>query len=105
MTYRYTILITGSTGFCGSYLCKYFEDKSDKYLVYTTSRSNQSNPNYKQHDLFTPVPIELFPKKIDCIIHCAANLEQHTSEFSVIRDNLKTSFNICQYAIKARCQQ
>ena len=104
MAHRYSILITGSTGFCGSYLRKYFEDKRDKFQIYTTSRKKESNSNYIQHDLFDTIPIHLFPKKIDCIIHCAANLEQHTSDFSIINDNLKTSFNICQYAIEAKCQ-
>ena len=103
MNHQYSILITGSTGFCGTYLSKYFKDRNNKFQVYTTSRRKQSNSNHKQHDLFVPVPIGLFPKKIDCIIHCVGNLE-HISEFSVINDNLKTGFNICQYAIKAKCQ-
>jgi len=104
MIHRYTILITGATGFCGSYLSKYFKNKNKEIQVYTTSRKKQSNSNHIQHDLSIPVPTNLFPKKIDCIIHCAANLEQHNTEFTVINENLKTSFNICQYAIKAKCQ-
>jgi nucleoside-diphosphate-sugar epimerase len=103
MTDRYSILITGSNGYCGSYLYKYFKNQSDKFQVFSTSRRKQSIANHIQHDLFNPIPINLFPKKIDCIIHCAGNLE-HTSKFSVVKDNLKMGFNICQYAIKAKCQ-
>jgi len=103
MTDQYSILITGSNGYCGSHIYKHFKNKNDKFQVYSTSRRNQLNSNHIQHDLFNPISINLFPKKIDCIIHCAGNLE-HTSEFSVVKDNLKMGFNICQYAIKAKCE-
>ena len=65
MIHRYTILITGATGFCGSYLSEYFKNKNKEIQVYTTSRKKQSNSNHIQHDLSIPVPTNLFPKKID----------------------------------------
>ena len=63
MTDRYSILITGSNGYCGSYLYKYFKNQSDKFQVFSTSRRKQSIANHIQHDLFNPIPINLFPKK------------------------------------------
>lgn len=100
-----TILVSGSSGLCGSFISEYLKQKTDKYDVFTTSRQPSNSTNHIIHDLFHPIPFDSFPSEIDCIIHCAGNINQDSTTYSVIDENMKISFNLIQYAskINTRC--
>jgi nucleoside-diphosphate-sugar epimerase len=86
------ILITGSSGFCGSFLKDHFL-KNRTHNIYKLSRS-QENGNHVVFDLKNPIPTSLFPEKIDCILHCASIVDEKSSNYSIFEDNLKIAYNI-----------
>lgn len=97
-----TILITGSSGFCGSYLVDYFQEKPNQYVVFSTSRRPKNRPNHILHDLHLPLNLKLFPKQVDTIIHCAANVNEKTCDYNIIENNMRMSFNTMKYALKVK---
>ncbi len=98
------ILITGSSGFCGSFLANYFTKKSDQYTVYTTSRNNSNNPNHIIHDLSNPIPMEKFPDNLDGVIHCASVVEQNQMNFDIVEKNLRLYYNLLKFTSKLKIQ-
>ena len=91
------VLISGASGLCGLHLVNYLDPKKN-FEVFTTSRSILDRRNHIQHDLRKPVTTDIFPKKIDCIVHCAARVDEQDTSFDVINQNLKTTFNLLKYA-------
>lgn len=94
---RKIILITGSSGLCGSYLTEFFE-KTKEFEVYSTSRKTKSRENHLIRDLSKTIPKNIFPQKIDFIIHCAFNVNQNNNDFNVINQNLQITKNLLEYA-------
>lgn len=89
------ILITGSSGFCGSFLKNYFI-KKQIHNIFTLSRS-QENGNHRVFDLKNPIPKSLFSEKIDCVLHCASIVDEKSSNYSIFEDNLKIAYNIQKF--------
>ena len=64
------ILLTGSTGFIGSFMIKYFENKNIGYK--SISRSKNHKPNNFQINLDESVDISSILDGVDVVIHAAA---------------------------------
>lgn len=86
------ILITGSSGFCGSFLKKYFE-KNNSNTIFSISRKSE-NGHHILFDLRNPIPESLISENIDCVIHCASVVDEKHSDYSILDDNLKIAYNI-----------
>lgn len=99
---RKTILITGATGMCGQYISRYLQDKPDRYLVYTTGRRALEYERHICHDLEHPLPMDVFPKEVDYIVHCAALVDETNWEYSLIDTNVKITYNTINYAQKVQ---
>lgn len=95
------ILITGYSGLSGSYIGAYLQTMENIYTVFTTSRNETSKPKHIVHDLLEPIPLSKFPSKIDCVIHCAACVDEHDTSYAVIDHNLRSSFHVIKYAIES----
>jgi nucleoside-diphosphate-sugar epimerase len=96
-----SILVTGASGMCGQYIYQHFL-KGKGYLVYTTSRRPVEYARHICHDLNDPLGFEKFPKKVDLIVHCAALVDETTAEYSVVDANVRSMFNVVNYALSAR---
>lgn len=99
-----TVLITGSSGFCGSYIANYLE-KKQLYKIFTTSRKKTNKTNHISYDLTSSISNNIFPKKLDCIIHCASNMDQKNEDYEIINTNLRIGYNLRQYAIQNEVKQ
>lgn len=95
------ILITGYSGLCGSYIGTYLQTVGDKYSIFTTSRNKISKDQHVVHDLLEPISLNNFPHDIDCIIHCAARVDERDASYAVIDHNLRTSFHVMKYALES----
>jgi nucleoside-diphosphate-sugar epimerase len=90
-----TLLITGASGLCGSYLTNFFMKKDLE--LYTTSRK-KSNKKYNiSCDLTDFDDLKKLPKKVDYIIHCASVVDEINSDFKILENNLKIGFNLSHY--------
>lgn len=99
------VLVTGSSGFCGSFITEYFENKKESFTVFRTSRKKNDHSLHIFQDLLEPLPQNNFPSKIDCIIHCAASVDETDSTYSIIDNNLRSSFHVMKFAVatKTKC--
>jgi len=95
------ILITGSSGFCGSFLANELKNYND-LEIYTTSRKNITTDNHIKHDFLEPAPENLFPERIDCIIHCASEVLQSSTDFKIIHNNLLICYNVLKLALSKK---
>lgn len=95
------ILITGSSGFCGSFLANELKNYND-FEIYTTSRKNIATDNHIKHDFLEPAPENLFPERIDCIIHCASEVLQSSTDFKIIHNNLLICNNVLKLALSKK---
>lgn len=98
------VLISGGCGLCGSEMLKHFRSLGD-WDVWSVDRKSANVPQSVCFDLCEPVsPGENgFPDEIDAVVHTAASLDQHTTNFSVIDANVRSTFNMVEYARKAGC--
>lgn len=80
---------------------KYLQAMDDKYSVFTTSRTEILKSQHISHNLLEPLSLSKFPHKIDCIIHCAARLDEGDTSYAVIDHNLRSSFHVMKYAIES----
>lgn len=76
--YPKTALVTGARGFIGSHLARHLSLQG--WLVYGQSRESDSRVNFEGQGsiklIATPISmagLELVPKPIDCIFHCASS--------------------------------
>ena len=77
-----TILITGASGFVGSYLASKFSEKKQKLFLISKKKRFVINGNkIKQIDINNYKKLEkLFKNKIDYVIHCASLNEKLTNK-------------------------
>ena len=98
------ILITGSSGFCGSYLSNYFKENTNEYTVYTTSRTKLNSENHIIHDLSNTILENIFPDNLDCVIHCASEVDQNKTNFDIIENNLRLYYNLLKFTSNSKIQ-
>lgn len=82
------ILITGATGFIGSNLFSFLENKYD---VYGTSRTLMNSKKYIKINLLYPNKLDNVSHDFDVIIHCASILatKDNNNNINLLYDNLK----------------
>jgi 2-alkyl-3-oxoalkanoate reductase len=96
-----TILITGSSGFIGSQLCRYLVGLG--HIVYGIGRRPMPNTTYKyiQHDLAQPLHLNLKP---DIVIHAAALSSPWGSRKSFEKNNVLATQNVIDFCKQARAK-
>lgn len=97
------ILLTGSTGFIGSFMIKYFEKKNIGYK--SVSRSKNPKPNNFQINLDESVDLSSILDGVDVIIHAAAKAHvlneydsMHALEYRKI--NTLATLNLAKQSIE-----
>lgn len=106
---KINILLTGGTGFLGSFLVKKIISKSDSYnliiLKRTTSNMKRLNKIKKQIQVYNLDEIELSTvfkeNKIDIIIHTAVEYGKNSSDcIKILNTNLMFPISLLEEAIK-----
>ena len=97
MQNKYRILVTGATGLCGKNIVDYFQRNSN-YEVFLTSRKFNDTQNKIKCDLTKFSNIKKLPRKVNCIIHCAATVNEKEQNFEIIKNNLLIMHNLLEYA-------
>lgn len=99
-----TILITGSSGFVGSYLALKFSKQNRKLLLISKNKRFSINKNLiQQVDINNLKKLEgLFKNKIDYIIHCASLNESLTNKHKKLAYStaIKGTENLLKLSIK-----
>ncbi len=105
-----TILITGSCGFIGKNLLQRL-NKNKKFNLIATYNNNSPEKNndvkFIKIDLNDKNKYSKLPKKLDCVIHLAANREsllKHNEGDKQIYQNFNITQNLANYCIKINCQ-
>ena len=99
-----SILITGASGFVGSYLASKFSKQNRKLLLISKKKKFSINRNLiQQVDINNLKELEkLFKNKIDYIIHCASLNESLTNKYKKLAYStaLKGTENLLKLSIK-----
>lgn len=98
-----SILLTGSRGFIGSYLTKYFSKKN--YMVYCISRKNKKNKKnifYIKCDLNKEIKLN---RTFDIVIHLAAKSPINKLNSDGFKNNIRITKNLVEYLQKNRPQK
>ncbi|MDN5062713.1 NAD-dependent epimerase/dehydratase family protein [Aliarcobacter butzleri] len=95
------ILLTGSTGFLGTYIKNNIDNKYD--ILYGTT-SNTNNKNYLKFDLlYRNIKKVLENETVNCIIHNAAIIPKNFDEatYELFLENTEMMKNLYEYAKKS----
>ncbi|MDA9799988.1 NAD-dependent epimerase/dehydratase family protein [Gammaproteobacteria bacterium] len=102
------ILLTGSTGFIGSFLCNFFNINNIQFK--STSRSDNSQPNNFKIDLNEHTDLHDLLKNTDVVIHTAAKAHamdqlepHHLNEYRKI--NTLATINLARQSIKSNVKK
>ena len=99
-----SILITGASGFVGSYLAEKFSKQKKKLYLISKKKKFSINKNLiKQIDINNYKELEkLFNNKIDYVIHCASLNETLTNKYKKLAYStaLKGTENLLKLSIK-----
>ena len=100
------ILITGSNGFIGQYLHKYFKYKNANLIFATTSNSTGKD-FCKVNSLYSNISTVLENISIDVIIHAASIIPKSFSDsnFKLFQDNTIMMNNLSEFAINRQVEK
>lgn len=92
------LLVTGASGVSGREIARHFRGLPD-FRVITTNRGLLDG-HHVPHDLLEPLPIGsgMFPERIDAIIHTAAEVDEASTDCTIIHRNVSAMSNIVAYA-------
>jgi len=111
-----SILITGTSGFIGSYLSNFLVKQMPHMLIYGVSRSNPIT-NVDCHNNFESISCDLrslanvkktLPSKVDAIIHLAADARSFLTSSEASQQflsNLTITSNLLEYAQNAQVKR
>jgi len=91
------ILVSGCTGFIGSWLVKDLSEK--KYQIYCLSKSIHKTDisTHIRHNFSSSFDCHNLPKKIDCIIHSAATMDKNLNEDKIFKINTLSTLDLLNY--------
>jgi UDP-glucose 4-epimerase len=92
------VLVTGASGLCGAHVADRLSAQPDRFVVTTTARRSLERAGYVRHDLRAPIPDNVFPERVDAIVHCAAAVDEHAEGYTIVDDNLRAVFNLVALA-------
>lgn len=91
------ILVTGCTGFIGSYIVRALTERRDKVSCISRSLGCPQG-GHTLLDLSKELDRERLPDSIDCILHLAATMDKEMAEDEMFRINTLASLNLLSYA-------
>lgn len=101
------ILVTGSNGFLGEYLCEYFSKQNYSILAHTRStqkyiHSNIENINFDLHENLEKICFD----QVEVVIHCAgrAHIMNETADSPLEayrKTNVQGTLNLAQKAVQS----
>ncbi len=104
-----TTLITGASGFVGSYLASKFLEKKHNLILINKKKIFSINKNLiDQVDITDLSKLErLFKKKIDCVIHCASLNEKLTNKYKDLayKTAIKGTENLLKLSVKYKVKK
>lgn len=93
-----SVLVTGASGLCGAHVADWLAADPDRFVVATTARRPLDRVEYVRHDLRTAIPDDVFPERLDAIVHCAAAVDEHAEGYDIVDDNLRAAVNLLALA-------
>lgn len=94
------ILVTGASGYLGSYLMKLFDDGKHEVKGIVKKIDQNNDSRLIEADLSYPIEFDYCP---DCIVHAVVcKPEKGNDIYDYIRGNVDTTRNIIDYALKKR---
>lgn len=84
----YTVAVTGATGFVGSFVADYLESKG--YKIFRFGRKNKKDT--LQWDITRGIYTDFI--KVDCVIHCAASVDDWASYKESYSVNVQGTQNV-----------
>jgi nucleoside-diphosphate-sugar epimerase len=102
------LLLTGSSGFIGSFMSRYFESHNIQYK--SISRSNSPNPNHFQIDLKKHTHLYEILDGVDMVIHAAAKAhvmnEFHSDQRKEYKEiNTLATLNLAKQSIESNVKK
>ena len=97
------ILISGGTGFIGTYLINALKENNEVYSI-SRSKGSQNNVTWIQQDLGEELDTSRLPSEIDIVIHLAMDPlrgESTKSKLKGISINFLGTYQLLEYAKKA----
>jgi len=93
------ILVTGCCGFVGGAVSAWLEKQGEK--VYCLDLENNcSSPRHLACDLKFAPGFELFPAKLDAVVHCAATMNRHLKPWEIIAVNTFSTYHLLELGRK-----
>ena len=98
------ILITGSSGFIGNKIKKYFKNKG--HTIFTLSRnSNKRNENYSSENIIGLHELKEIVIDLDIIIHLSSKSHSNKFSFQNQKENYFITKSLIEFAKKIKLKK